>query len=100
MFDPDVLIDQLGGLDFLNAIHARDLEKGKDYVSFLLPANIRNKNHIKIIYDFGMDLYVMEFYDYEDGTLQERIEDVYFDMLQGIVNEVAGIPVVDGYSVS
>ena len=95
MFDSDVLIDQLGGLLFLSAIHAIDLEKGEDYVSFLLPANIEMKNHIKIIYDFGMDLYAMEFYDCEDGNLVERIEDVYFDMLQDILIEVVSIPKID-----
>jgi len=89
MFDPDVLIEQLGGQSYLDSIHAIDLEKGDNFVSFLLPVNGSGKSFIKIIYDVASDLYVMEFWDYENGNLIERINEVYCDMLQIFVNDVA-----------
>lgn len=92
MFDWRLLLAQLGGGEFLVMTGARDLVAGENFLSMTIPL-ANGVNFVKVIYDVGLDLYIMEFRNIspEGDSLLIREIDVYFDQLQDTFEENTGL---------
>ena len=92
MFDWRVLLVQLGGAEFLLLTGARDLVAGENFLTMTIPLS-NGVNFVKVIYDAGLDLYVMEFRNNSGGgnELLKKEDCLYSDMLQDTFEEHTGL---------
>ncbi len=91
MFNPDALIVKIGGKKYLDLIGAIDLEKGDNFVSFLLPICPNGLSFSKVFFRAGKGRYIVEFWDQQGVVLIDKIRDVYTRQLPLILESVTGI---------
>lgn len=83
-----VLLSQLGGGMFVMMTGCKEFKKGCNYLSMTIP-DCDKADQLKVIYDVGSDLYIMEFS--LDGIIVERLKDIYFDELQSTFTKITGL---------
>jgi hypothetical protein len=71
---------------------AKDLVGGDNYLAFKTSGMVRWKGYVKVEYDYGADLYSIEFYRIRKMEIKvdNRVEGVYADMLTEIIDEQVG----------
>ena len=90
------ILQQLGGSRFLLMTGSAVAEMKSFHVNLDLQKNKSKANRLKISYVVSKDCYCMEFLLTDDiGRIEyvesvERFEDVYFDQLQDIFEDVTG----------
>jgi hypothetical protein len=100
----ETILKQLGGNRFIVMTGAKNFYTNGNDLCFKIGRNKTKANAVRIEYDYGMDLYKMEFIyatndrlgkNYEFIKGQKKIlktyNDVYFDMLEELFTEYTGL---------
>lgn len=93
----NMIYHQLGGHQFAVMTGAKNFVGSPDSLTFQLPATYNGVNGVRIVYDSGTDLYLVEFVKVSTRRGQyrrvvvKRLEFVYFDQLVPIFESVTGL---------
>lgn len=88
------ILAQIKALDkwAIGAWGVKDLVGGENYLAFKTSGMVKWKGYVKIEYDYGADLYNIEFYRIRkmEVKVDKRVEGVYADMLVEIIDGQVG----------
>lgn len=88
----ETIIYQMGGFQKLRAfVNARNFTASDDSLTFKFSGS-RKFNHVKIIYNFGLDLYDVEFIKVHGANVKrERHEMIYAESLVELFEHETGL---------
>lgn len=89
----NIILQQLGGAQFIAMTGAKFLVGGENRLSFRIGSGAKDKiTNVTITLDIGRDTYRMDFFRIKNKmpVVVKSIDDVYCDQLQDIFEETTG----------
>lgn len=99
------ILNQIGGRKFLVCTGSQIINSSENSITFKLTRNKTQANRLKITYNYGLDLYDVEFYketlphlnkktwEWIKGSKKEikKYNEIYCDMLEELFTETTGL---------
>lgn len=89
------ILNQLGGQRFILMTGSKDFVGGNDYLQFKVGRNLNGISHVKIIYNYGKDLYTAIFMKWNGRKMEfkevAKFEELYCEDLTERFVEQTGL---------